>query len=266
VAGVPPDYFSKTGQLWGNPLYNWETLKASGYNWWMERLSASLEQVDLVRLDHFRGFEAYWRVAAGMPTAEVGVWTPGPGADFLTNLREVLGGLPLIAEDLGVITPAVEALRDDFHLPGMKILQFAFGGAAEDRFLPHTYEHNCVVYTGTHDNDTTRGWYASLDGKTRDHIRRYLRVSGGELSWDFIRTAYASVANLAVIPLQDLFGFGSEARFNLPGTSEGNWQWRYRPAQLEKLKNESTAYLREIGELYGRLAVNIQHPTSNTQR
>jgi 4-alpha-glucanotransferase len=249
VAGVPPDYFSKTGQLWGNPLYNWDVLQASGYDWWVERLSATLQQVDLVRLDHFRGFEAYWRVVADQPTAEIGAWTPGPGAPFLTSLREVLGGLPIIAEDLGVITKPVEALRDDFHLPGMKILQFAFGGATEDRFLPHTYEHNCVVYTGTHDNDTTRGWYEAATDLERDTFRRYAARDGSDVAWDFIRLAWASVADLAVAPLQDVLSLGTEARMNLPGRAAGNWTWRFRAAAVTP---PLISRLAEMTELYAR--------------
>ena len=249
VAGVPPDYFSKTGQLWGNPLYDWEALKANGYDWWVERFKATLSQVDLVRLDHFRGFEAYWRIAAGMPTAEIGAWTPGPGADFLTNLREILGGLPLIAEDLGVITPGVEALRDGFNLPGMKILQFAFGGATEDRFLPHSYEHNCVVYTGTHDNDTTRGWYEAATEPERDLFRRYAARDGTDVAWDLIRLAWSSVADLAVAPLQDVLSLGSEARMNLPGRAAGNWAWRFRAGVVTPAL---VARLVEMTELYTR--------------
>ncbi len=249
IAGVPPDYFSKTGQLWGNPLYDWDALKANGYDWWVERLQASFQQVDLVRLDHFRGFEAYWRIAAGMPTAEVGAWTPGPGADFLTNLREILGGLPLIAEDLGVITPGVEALRDGFGLPGMKILQFAFGGATEDRFLPHTYQHNCVVYTGTHDNDTTRGWYEAAAEAERDLFRRYTARDGSDVAWDLIRLAWASVADLAIAPLQDVLSLGTEARMNLPGRSAGNWAWRFRAGAVTP---PLVARLADMTELYAR--------------
>ena len=249
VAGVPPDYFSKTGQLWGNPLYDWQALKETGYDWWVSRFRATLAQVDLVRLDHFRGFEAYWRIPAGMPTAEIGDWTPGPGADFLTNLKQVLGGLPIIAEDLGVITPGVEALRDDFHLPGMKILQFAFGGATEGRFLPHTYEHNCVVYTGTHDNDTTRGWYLAATEAEQDFVRRYLGRDGADVAWDLIRLAWSSVADLAVVPMQDVLNLGSEARMNLPGQPHGNWTWRFRasavtPALVARLADLTALYSR----------------------
>ena len=249
VAGVPPDYFSQTGQLWGNPLYNWDVLRATGYDWWVKRFRATLEQVDLVRLDHFRGFDAYWRIAAGMPTAEIGKWTPGPGAEFLAHVREVLGSLPLIAEDLGVITPAVEALRDDFHLPGMKILQFAFGGATENRFLPHTYEQNCVVYTGTHDNDTARGWYDAITEAERDLFRRYVARDGSDAAWDFIRLAWSSVADLAIAPLQDVLGLGSEARMNLPGRPFGNWAWRFRTGAVTP---EMVARLADMTEIYDR--------------
>jgi len=183
VAGVPPDYFSATGQLWGNPLYNWQAAKDTGYAWWIARIKATLEQVDVIRLDHFRGFEAYWEVPADKPTAQIGRWVKGPGADLFETLRARLGGLPLIAEDLGLITPAVEALREQLHLPGMRILQFAFGGAPEHRFLPHNYEFNTVVYTGTHDNDTTRGWYNAITEKERDHLRRYVARDGSDVAW-----------------------------------------------------------------------------------
>jgi 4-alpha-glucanotransferase len=249
VAGVPPDYFSKTGQLWGNPLYNWEMLKATGYDWWVSRFRATLAQVDLVRLDHFRGFVAYWRIPAGMPTAEIGEWEPGPGAEFLASLRQVLGGLPIIAEDLGIITPEVEALRDGFNLPGMRILQFAFGGATEDRFLPHTYEHNTVVYTGTHDNDTTRGWYAAATKPECDFCRRYLGRDGSDITWDLIRLAWSSVANLAVAPMQDVLDLGSEARMNLPGRPSGNWSWRFRASAVTP---QVVARLAELTNLYSR--------------
>jgi 4-alpha-glucanotransferase len=249
VAGVPPDYFSKTGQLWGNPLYNWEMLKETGYDWWVSRFRATLAQVDLVRLDHFRGFVAYWRIPAGLPTAEIGEWEPGPGPEFLTSLRQVLGGLPIIAEDLGIITPEVEALREGFNLPGMRILQFAFGGATEDRFLPHTYEHNTVVYTGTHDNDTTRGWYAAATEAERDFCRRYLGRDGSDIAWDLIRLAWSSVANLAVAPMQDVLDLGSEARMNLPGQPSGNWSWRFRASAFTP---QLVARLAELTALYAR--------------
>jgi 4-alpha-glucanotransferase len=249
VAGVPPDYFSATGQLWGNPLYNWDALKASGYAWWIARFRNTLEQVDLARLDHFRGFAAYWRIPAGLPTAEVGEWTPGPGASLLAVVQQALGTLPIIAEDLGIITPDVVALRDSFGLPGMKILQFAFGGEPEDRFLPHTYERNCVVYTGTHDNDTTRGWYTAAAETERDFVRRYLARDGHDIAWDFIRLAWSSVADLAVTPLQDVLDLGAEARMNLPGRPNGNWRWRFRgewltPQLVERLGEMTSLYAR----------------------
>jgi 4-alpha-glucanotransferase len=249
VAGVPPDYFSATGQLWGNPLYNWKKLTETGYAWWLDRLRATLQQVDLVRLDHFRGFDAYWVVPAGMPTAEVGEWVKAPGADFLETVRRSLGKLPFIAEDLGIITPEVEALRDRFRLPGMRILQFAFGGAPEARFLPHNYERNTVVYTGTHDNDTTRGWYANLPEGEAHFMRRYLAREGSDVAWDLIRTAWSSVADYALAPLQDLLDLGSEARMNLPGRPSGNWSWRYTQSQLTQIILER---LGDMTELYGR--------------
>lgn len=249
VAGVPPDYFSATGQLWGNPLYDWDALRAGGYRWWVERFRATFEQVDLARLDHFRGFEAYWRIPAGKPTAEIGEWVKGPGADFLAAMQQALGDLPIIAEDLGVITPEVEALRDGFGLPGMKILQFAFGGATEDRFLPHTYKHNCVVYTGTHDNDTTVGWYQAATETERDFVRRYVARDGTDIAWDLLRLAWASVADLAVTPVQDVLSLGSAARMNLPGRPDGNWSWRLRLGQLTP---GLVARLADMTALYAR--------------
>jgi 4-alpha-glucanotransferase len=249
VAGVPPDYFSKTGQLWGNPLYNWEALRRTGYRWWIERLRATLEQVDLVRLDHFRGFQAYWEVPAGRPTAEVGRWVPGPGTALFDALQAGLGRLPLIAEDLGVITPEVEALRDQLHLPGMRILQFAFGGATENRFLPHNYERHTVVYTGTHDNDTTWGWYRTISDAERDLVRRYLARDGSDIVWDLIRLAWASVADYALAPLQDVLNLGTEARMNRPGNPSGNWTWRFTDSQLTPAVLDR---LGELTELYSR--------------
>jgi len=252
VAGVPPDYFSADGQLWGNPLYDWPAHAAEAYAWWFARLQANFDLYDVVRLDHFRGFDTYWSIPAGAATAKYGKWKKGPGLDFFRAVAARFPNPKIIAEDLGETAPSVNTLLAATGLPGMAVLQFAFGDKSDNFHLPHNHHPNSVVYPGTHDNDTTRGWFASLDGKTRDHVRRYLRINGAEISWDFIRTAYASVASLAVIPLADLFSLGPEARFNIPGTGEGNWQWRYRPAQLEKLKNDSTAHLREIGELYGR--------------
>jgi 4-alpha-glucanotransferase len=242
VAGVPPDYFSATGQLWGNPHYNWAEMKRSGYAWWVARLKAALAQVDLVRLDHFRGFEAYWEVPAGNPTAEEGRWVPGPGADLLAALKKALGGLPLIAEDLGLITPPVEALRDQFGLPGMRILQFAFSGP-DNRFLPHHYEPNTVVYTGTHDNDTTLGWYAEAAEAERKFLHDYLPWVGKDLAWELTRVAWASVADYAIAPLQDLLRLPTEARMNFPGRPAGNWTWRFTTGQV------TAAIIDRLGEL-----------------
>ncbi|HTQ30854.1 MAG TPA: 4-alpha-glucanotransferase [Opitutaceae bacterium] len=253
VAGVPPDYFSADGQLWGNPLYDWPVHAADGYAWWFARLQANFELYDVVRLDHFRGFDTYWSVPAGAATARAGAWKPGPGLDFFRAVAARFPGARIIAEDLGEPAASVTALLEATGLPGMTVLQFAFGDKADNPYLPHNHQANSVIYPGTHDNDTARGWYAATDEATRDHVRRYLRVSGNEIGWDLVRTAYASVCKLAVIPLQDLLSLGDEARFNTPGTAAGNWQWRYRASQLEKLKSESSAYLREIASLYGRL-------------
>jgi 4-alpha-glucanotransferase len=246
VAGVPPDYFSATGQLWGNPLYNWPALKQTGYAWWAARLRSTLEQVDLVRLDHFRGFEAYWQVPAGQPTAEKGSWVKGPGADLLETLQKALGGLPLIAEDLGVITPEVDGLRCRFQLPGMRILQFGFGGAIEARFLPHNYEPHTVVYTGTHDNNTTRGWYEALTEAEARFLHRYVPESARDPSWSLLRVAWASVADYALAPLQDVLGLGAAARMNLPGRASGNWRWRFTEGMLTEAVIERLADLTDV--------------------
>ena len=249
VAGVPPDYFSPTGQLWGNPHYDWEAMRATKYAWWVARFRKTLEQVDLVRLDHFRGFDAYWEVAAHMPTAQVGRWVPGPGADLLLALKDALGGLPLIAEDLGVITPEVEKLRTDFDLPGMRILQFAFD-KSDNRFLPHNYDPNTVVYTGTHDNDTTVGWYSSIPHHERQFVERYLPGSGHEIAWELIRVALSSVADYAIVPLQDILSLPTASRMNYPGKHANNWRWRFTSGQMhqglvERLADLTTLYSRE---------------------
>ncbi len=249
VAGVPPDYFSSTGQLWGNPLYDWSAAKKTGYAWWIARLRSCLSQVDLVRIDHFRGFESYWEVPAGQPTAEHGKWVKGPGTDLFDHLKKAFGTLPLIAEDLGIITAEVDALRNAFDLPGMRILQFAFFGDPKDRYLPHNYDRNTVVYTGTHDNDTTRGWYATATDKERDHVRRYLARDGGDIAWDLIRLAWLSVADYAIAPFQDILNLGNEGRMNLPGRPDGNWSWRYR---AEALNDGVLGRLAEITDLAGR--------------
>lgn len=262
VAGVPPDYFSETGQRWGNPLYRWDRHAADGYAWWIARLRRCLELYDLVRIDHFRGFEAYWEIPASEETAVHGRWVEGPGQAlfdaFATSFGAAEGGafggaaegrLPIVAEDLGVVTPGVERLRDHNGLPGMKVLQFAWGGDPDDPFLPHTYPANAVVYTGTHDNDTTIGWYAQAPEAERDRLRRYLSVDGEDVAWDLLRAAQASPADLAIAPMQDLLRLGHEARMNLPGAPSGNWGWRFG---WEQLPEELAGELRAMGEAYGR--------------
>jgi 4-alpha-glucanotransferase len=254
IAGVPPDYFSETGQRWGNPLYRWDAMAADGYAWWVRRIRAALQLVDIVRVDHFRGFEAYWEVPASEPTAVKGQWVPGPGSAFFDVVEAALGKLPIIAEDLGVITPEVEALRDGHHLPGMKVLQFAWGDfTGREPFLPHNHVPNCVVYTGTHDNNTTLGWLAEeATDAMRDHLRQYLGHEPVELNWDLIRLAQASVAHTAVVPLQDLLGLGSSARMNLPGREGGNWSYRCSPHDLEHVAWPRLSHLTYI---YGRALV-----------
>ncbi|MBM3150785.1 MAG: 4-alpha-glucanotransferase [Chloroflexi bacterium] len=257
VAGVPPDYFSPTGQLWGNPLYRWDVHKKDGYAWWLERLRFTLETVDIVRIDHFRGFAGYWEIPAGSPTAETGRWAPGPGADLFNAIRASLGAdLPIIAEDLGLITPDVTALRDQFELPGMKILQFAFSGP-DNPFLPHQYPQNCVVYSGTHDNDTANGWYASAPEVEKDFARRYLGVDGSDFAWDLVRAAWSSTAVFALAPMQDLLDLGTEARFNFPSRLGGNWEWRMMENDLGGALQDR---LREMNWLYRRLS---EHPAGN---
>ncbi len=253
VAGVPPDYFSADGQLWGNPLYDWDAHARDDYAWWLSRLRANFALCDVLRIDHFRAFDTYWSIPAGSPTAKTGHWRPGPGLAFFQKIHAALLEARMIAEDLGDLTPSVLALRDATGLPGMAILQFAYGGEANNAYLPHHHRANCIIYPGTHDNDTSLGWYATAPEKTRDHVRRYHRIDGREIAWDFIRASYASPCHLAVIPLQDLFSLGSAARFNTPGQPAGNWQWRTTAAQLARLQNDSAAYLHELGDLYGRL-------------
>lgn len=227
VAGVPPDYFSETGQRWGNPHYRWDYLAQTGYRWWMQRIGWALEGLDALRIDHFRGFEAYWSIPAQEPTAMGGEWVRGPGAAFFDALLERFGELPLLAEDLGVITPEVTALRKRFGMPGMKILQFAFDGSDDNPYLPENHEELGVVYTGTHDNDTTVGWFESLPQEARARVLERLSHPGPEMPWPLIRTALQSPARLAVIPMQDALGLDGRHRMNTPGTSEGNWHWRF---------------------------------------
>jgi 4-alpha-glucanotransferase len=260
VAGVPPDYFSTTGQLWGNPLYNWERMRADGFRWWINRVRATLEIFDIARIDHFRGFAACWEIPGGDKTAERGQWIEAPGRELFTAIKNALGQVPIIAEDLGVITPDVESLRDDFGFPGMRIVQFAFSSDTTNIDLPHNYHQNVVVYTGTHDNDTAVGWFSSSagEGSTRDEQQierekelclKYLNTTGEEIHWDFIRAAMASVANTAIVPLQDVLGLGTEARMNLPNSTAGNWSWRFK---VGALTSEIAARLKELTELYGR--------------
>jgi 4-alpha-glucanotransferase len=253
VAGVPPDYFSATGQLWGNPVYNWEALRSTGYRWCIDRFKALLAHVDLVRLDHFRAFCAAWHIPPDARTAEPGHWVPGPGADFLKTTQQELGGLPFIAEDLGVITPDVVALRDQFGLPGMRVLQFAFDGNRENPHLPNNYSTNVVVYTGTHDNATTRAWFESSPDNVRRVLSTYvhadIRTDGA--AWQLLRLAWSSRASLAIAPLQDLLNLGSQGRMNLPGTAAGNWGWR---CTEEMLTPSVFDRLRDLTSTSGRLS------------
>lgn len=260
-AGVPPDYFSATGQLWGNPIYDWEAMAAQGYAWWIRRMRAAFRMFDVVRIDHFRGFEAYWEVAGAASTAVDGRWVPGPGRALFRAIADALGPLPIVAENLGMITPAVEALREELGFPGMSILQFAFGGERGVReFLPHSYPRDRVVYTGTHDNDTTLGWWHSTGGgdstraaedvaREKAFALRYLASDGTEMNWVLIRAALASVADTALIPMQDVLGVGSEGRMNVPGREHGNWRFRF---SWDQVTPEITNRLRELAELYDR--------------
>jgi 4-alpha-glucanotransferase len=250
VAGVPPDYFSETGQLWGNPLYDWNRLRAGGFKWWIDRARFAFSQFDLMRIDHFRGFVACWEIPAGEPTAQNGQWVPAPGRELFAAVAGALGQLPIIAENLGVITPEVENLRTEFGFPGMRVLQFAFGSDAANVHLPHNYTGDVTVYTGTHDNDTTLGWFNELgETEEREFCLKYLDSDGREVDWDFIRAAQASVADAAIIPLQDVLGLGNEARMNLPASQTGNWAWRFR---AELLTDAVANRLKQLTILYGR--------------
>ncbi len=262
VAGVPPDFFSPTGQLWGNPVYDWEAMRDDNFNWWAARVAFTLRTVDIVRLDHFRGFGAVWEVPGTHKTAENGHWVTAPGNDLFSAVKHQLGGLPAIVEDLGVITPDVIEIRDHFGFPGMKVLQFAFGGDPNDQYLPHNYDRNCVVYTGTHDNDTVVGWWKSqiLPGSKRGARRlsnqgrfcsEYLDSDGTEIHWDFIRAAWSSVANTSIAQMQDVLGIGSRGRMNLPASTSGNWFWRFKERELTPKVRER---LKELTDLYGRSA------------
>ncbi len=251
VAGVPPDYFSATGQLWGNPIYDWEVMKADRYSWWIARIRQQLMLYDYVRIDHFRGFEAYWEIPYGEENAINGRWVKGPDHDFFNRVREVFGDkLPIIAEDLGIITPEVEALRDDFNLPGMKVLQFAFDSDAENFYLTHNHVVNSICYTGTHDNDTTAGWFETASAYTREHCTEYLRIHENDsIAWVMISVALSSVSKIAIIPMQDLLELGSEGRMNTPGVPNGNWSWR---CKREDFSKELSEKLLKLTKLYGR--------------
>lgn len=253
MAGVPPDYFSATGQLWGNPVYNWERLQQLDFNWWVQRFQALLDYVDFIRIDHFRGFQAYWVVKQGETTAMNGEWIEAPGEALFQVINEKLGKLPVLAEDLGIITPEVEALRDKFDFPGMKVLQFAFGSGTDNPYLPFNYQPNCVVYTATHDNDTTVGWFSQVSEPEKEAVLRYLGCTSPEgIQWDLIRLALSSVANQAIFPLQDILGLGTESRMNFPSKAEGNWEWRYQP---DALPSEIRDRLKTLTETYGRAPI-----------
>jgi 4-alpha-glucanotransferase len=249
IAGVPPDYFSPTGQRWGNPLYRWDKMKERGYTWWAHRFKAILTFVDLIRIDHFRGFEAYWEIPASEPTAMIGEWKPGPGADFFQAMKDQLGELPIVAEDLGVITAEVEALRLGFNLPGMKVLQFAWGDPTNP-FLPHNHGENSVVYTGTHDNNTTIGWWMDeVDEETKNFMQTYLEREVREINWRMIQLAMMSTAHTAIFPMQDVLNHGSEGRMNTPGKEQGNWTWRFTE---DKFNHDGKHRLKHLTGLYQR--------------
>ena len=259
VAGVPPDYFSPTGQLWGNPLYRWDRMEADAYAWWVDRIAAALSLCDLLRIDHFRAFSAYWSVPASDTTASNGRWVPGPGRKLFDAARKALGSLPLLAEDLGDISKEVRELLAQLRIPGMKILQFGFYGS-DSEYLPHRYPRDCVAYTGTHDNDTARGWYARLTPEERQRVYDYLGSDGHEIEWDLIRAAWTSVAARAIVPLQDVLGLGGEARMNNPAEPAGNWHWRASP---DAFRPELAERLRRLTELSGRLPASAVRPSAS---
>lgn len=250
VAGVPPDYFSATGQLWGNPLYKWKVHQKTNFAWWISRIKCQLQLCDYLRIDHFRAFQDYWEVKASAETAIDGKWVPGPRDDFFIALQDALGkDLPIIAEDLGIITDSVRELRDRFELPGMKILQFGFENIYDNDFMPYNHPTNSVCYTGTHDNDTTVGWYQKAAPVCQDKVRRYMNTDGSSIHWDFIRTCFGSPANMAIVPIQDIFGQGTEYRMNVPGVALGNWGYRF---QSEQLNDGLADYVKQLSILYGR--------------
>jgi 4-alpha-glucanotransferase len=250
VAGVPPDFFSATGQRWGNPLYRWSAHAAEGYAWWIERIRRIFEMTDLVRIDHFRGFAGYWEIPADEPTAIHGRWLPGPGAALFDAVAHALGPLPIIAEDLGIITPDVVELRQRFRFPGMRILHFAFGGDTDNSYLPHNHTPDSVVYTGTHDNDTTLGWWTAASEAERQHVRDYLGIDGQDICAGLMRAAAASVADTVIYPMQDVLGLGGDSRMNVPGVGVGSWGWRFDWQQVQPQHGQA---LLTLGRLYGRL-------------
>jgi 4-alpha-glucanotransferase len=257
VGGVPPDYFSKTGQLWGNPLFRWDVMKTNNYKWWMDRIRTSLMLYDVIRIDHFRGFAAYWAVPYGEKTAINGTWVPGPGKEFFNALKNEFGDLPIIAEDLGVMTPDVENLRDSFGLPGMKILEFAFDSSEANDYIPYNYTRNCIVYTGTHDNDTVVGWFRQASEADRRQVLDYIGNEVNDIHWSFVRLAWSSVANTAIVPMQDLLGLDSDARMNLPGTIGGNWKWRAKETDFPA---DFANALAAMTSLYGRARKSKNKP------
>lgn len=251
VSGVPPDFFSTTGQLWGNPIYDWDVMRSNGFSWWIDRLRWTLKMVDVIRIDHFRGFHAAWEVPGGEPTAENGAWVDAPGRELFTAVKNAFDDLPFWVEDLGFMTTDVDALRDDFGLPGMRILQFGFGGDAGNQALPHNYIRNCIAYTGTHDNDTSVGWWNSqpAESSVQEHCKTYLASDAGEINWDLMRAIWGSVADTAIAPMQDLLGLDNDARMNRPATTDGNWQWRLIKGETT---DELAERLKEMTEVYGR--------------
>ena len=249
VGGVPPDYFSETGQLWGNPLFRWDVMKVNNYKWWMDRIRSNLMLYDVIRIDHFRGFAAYWAVPYSEETAVNGTWIPGPGKEFFHALQREFGKLPIIAEDLGVMTPDVEELRDSSGFPGMKILEFAFDSTEANDYIPYNYNKNCIVYTGTHDNDTVAGWFKIASETDRKQVLDYINCGEQDIHWSFVRLAWSTVANTAIVPMQDLLGLGSDARMNLPGTVGGNWKWRAKDNDFPDTLANALAHLTT---LYGR--------------
>ncbi|MBI5216387.1 MAG: 4-alpha-glucanotransferase [Ignavibacteriae bacterium] len=265
-AGVPPDYFSPTGQLWGNPLYRWDVMEKDDFAWWRSRIQHLLECVDIIRIDHFRGFEAFWEIPGNAETAEKGTWVKAPGKKFFTTLQHHLGTLPILAEDLGLITKPVVELRDHFGFPGMKILQFAFGTGMENKFLPHNFIPNCVVYTGSHDNDTTRGYFEKAKNEPNDiysFTQRYLNYNGDELTFELIRLAHSSVADIVIIPMQDVLNLGTEARMNFPGKLGGNWSWRF---SWEQIGPDTASKLKELTVLYERPPKPKAHEQQDTSQ